>query len=493
MEQLNAKSLKTELFDSSEMTLKDIIVSKINDPTMREDADDAFFIGDLGDIIQKHRKWLRNLPRVEPHYAVKCNPDAHVLKLLAGLNIGFDCASKTEIQEILKIGVSPSRIIFANPCKQRSHLKYAAENDVRLMTFDNEAELLKVKKVFPDAKLVLRILTDDSTAQCQLGLKFGCHPRHAPALLRTAQDLELDVVGISFHVGSGCRDPMTYIESIRNSKELFDFGNDLGFKMNLLDIGGGFPGQDSAPIKFEEFATVINQALAENFPVGCGVRVIAEPGRFYVASAFTLAVNITAKRMVARDVPTFKVPESEDIVANTIAPSKCDEPAFMYYVNDGVYGSFNCLLFDHAEVEPTLLKERVGDVQMFSTSIWGPSCDGLDRIIENHLMPELEVGEWLIFQDMGAYTMCASSEFNGFKRPILYSIISKEYLSIVEHITDQPKPRNSCKASFTQLATSPPRGFFDENSCLVDLPDPPYDDIYSLVDGGACREIAAEI
>eukprot|EP00057_Strongylocentrotus_purpuratus_P027659 XP_011682133.1 PREDICTED: ornithine decarboxylase [Strongylocentrotus purpuratus] len=487
MEQLSADSFRTELYDSSEMTLKDIIESKINDPTMREDADDAFFIGDLGDIIQKHRKWLRNLPRVEPHYAVKCNPDLHVLKLLSGLNLGFDCASKNEIQQVLKIGVSPSRIIFANPCKQRSHLKYAADNDVRLMTIDNEAELIKIKKIFPHAKLVLRILTDDSTAQCQLGLKFGCHPRHAPALLRFAQDLELDVVGVSFHVGSGCRDPMTYVDSIRNSKELFDFGNDLGFKMNLLDIGGGFPGQESAPIKFEEVSSQLDclhcdqpSPIAENFLWlwgACDRRALL--CRFYVASA-PLAVK-----------------SPPNLVANTVAPSKCDEPAFMYYVNDGVYGSFNCLLFDHAEVEAQLLKERDGDVQMYSTSVWGPSCDGIDRIIENHLMPELEVGEWLIFQDMGAYTMCASSEFNGFKRSIGYFIISKEYLSIVEQITGKPKPpRNSCKASYKQLATSPPRrGFFefDESSCLMDPPDPLYNGICGLMDGGACREIAAEI
>lgn len=493
MEQLFTDSFDTEFFDGSETSLKDLIVSKINDPKMREDPDDAFFIGDLGDIIQKHRKWLRNLPRVEPHYAVKCNPDPHVLKLLAGLNLGFDCASKNEIQKVLELGVHPSRIIFANPCKQRSHLKYAAQNDVALMTFDNEAELIKVKKVYPEAKLVLRILTDDSTAQCQLGLKFGCHPRHAPALLRTAQDLELDVVGVSFHVGSGCRDPMTYVESIRNAKELFDFGQGLGFKMTLLDIGGGFPGQDSAPIKFEEFAGVINRALAECYPVGCGVRIIAEPGRFYVASAFTLAVNITAKRMVARDIPTFKVPESADLVANTVAPTKCDEPAFMYYVNDGVYGSFNCLLFDHATVEPKLLNERNAEEQTYSTSVWGPSCDGIDRIIENELMPELEVGEWIIFPDMGAYTMCASSEFNGFKRPIGYFVISNDYIPILQHITGEAKPPKGCKPFYKQLGTSPPVGYLDDDGCasLIAGPDPIFEFIYGM--DGCSREIAAEI
>ncbi|XP_071510161.1 ornithine decarboxylase-like [Diadema antillarum] len=439
MEEFITENFKVELFDSKQTTMSDIINGKIEDPTLREDPDDAFYICDLGDVFEKHRKWLLNLPRVEPHYAVKCNPDPRVLKLMTAMNMGFDCASKNEIQLMLNMGVDPSRIIFANPCKQRSHLKFAATNSVSLMTFDNEAELHKIKKIYPEAKLVLRILTDDSTAQCQLGLKFGCHPRHAPALLRIAQDLELNVVGVSFHVGSGCRDALTYLESIRNAREIFDFAADLGYNMSLLDIGGGFPGQASAPITFEEMASVINRALDESFPVGCGVRIIAEPGRFYVASAVTVMVNVTTKRLVARDIPTYKVAESDDIVANSVAPSKKDEPAFMYYVNDGVYGSFNCLLFDHASVEPVLLNERPADTQTFSTSIWGPSCDGMDRIMEHCIMPELDVGEWLVFRDMGAYTLCASSEFNGFKRPRGYYVMSNVYLPILEYLLDDCK------------------------------------------------------
>jgi ornithine decarboxylase len=119
-----------------------------------------------------------------------------VVKLLASLGIGFDCASKTEIQQVLDLGVEPTRIIYANPCKQASFVRYAAQQNVAKMTFDNAEELYKIKKHYPDAELVLRILTDDSNSTCQLGLKFGAPLDTVPHLLKTAKQLELNVVGV---------------------------------------------------------------------------------------------------------------------------------------------------------------------------------------------------------------------------------------------------------------------------------------------------------
>ncbi|XP_071964347.1 ornithine decarboxylase-like [Antedon mediterranea] len=426
-------SIKTH---DSRKTIRQIVSEMVHNHDDREDQDDPFFICDMGDVIKKFTRWRRLLPRVEPHYAVKCNPDPAVLATLAALGTGFDCASKNEIKTMLELSVSPSRIIFANPCKQKSHLKYACDTNVSMMTFDNEDELHKIKRVYPAAKLVLRILTDDTTAQCQLGLKYGCHPKHARYLLQVAMQLDLNVIGVSFHVGSGCRDSSAYTKAIASAREIFDIADYMGYHMDLLDIGGGFPGQASAPIAFEEFADVINCALGEYFPNDCGVRVIAEPGRYFVASAFTLAVNVTAKRIVSRDIKTFEVPESKDLVSNTVAPNKCEEPAYMYYVNDGVYGSFNCLLYDHAVVEPITLTDHTDELEYF-TSIWGPSCDGLDRIIEHTTMAELQVGEWIIFKDMGAYTVCAGSEFNGFKRPVLYYVLPNKLRSSMQEMLQQ--------------------------------------------------------
>ncbi|XP_071117517.1 ornithine decarboxylase-like isoform X1 [Haliotis cracherodii] len=377
-----------------------------------EQSEDAFFIADLGDIVAKYKKWRRLLPRVEPFYAVKCNDDYGVLKLLADLGTSFDCASKMEIDKVLNLGISPSRIIYANPCKQTSYVRHAAKRNVDLMTFDNEAELLKVKAVFPDARLVLRILPPSNfKVQCELGMKFGCHPAKAKQLLETAKELELNVVGVSFHVGSGAEEAAAFAVAVEQAHGVFQTGLDMGFPFTLLDIGGGFPGQVTAAISFEEVVDVLSPALDHYFPASSGVQIIAEPGRYFVASAFTLTANIIAKRMVARDKSNHEHLPDQVVTGD-------DEPAYMYYINDGVYGSFNCLLFDHATVTPSVLQD--GSDMTFVSSVWGPTCDGLDCIMEDCRLPEMQIGEWIYFEDMGAYTMCAASTFNGMPRPRVF-------------------------------------------------------------------------
>ncbi len=154
-------------------------------------------------------------------------------------------------------------------------------------------------------RLVLRILPpDDTKSQCQLGMKYGCAPKHAHHLLRVARELKLDVIGVSFHVGSGCYDATAFSAAVASARTVFDIGAKEGFKFSLLDIGGGFPGQKSAKITFEEICTVLRPALDMYFPENSKVRIISEPGRFFVASAFTLATNVIAKRAVPRDMPT---------------------------------------------------------------------------------------------------------------------------------------------------------------------------------------------
>ena len=117
--------------------------------------DESFYVCDLEDVCKKYYKWLKLLPRVQPFYAIKCNPDIMVIKLLAYLGAGFDCASKKELQTIVDLGISSDCMIFANPCKQNSHIQFARENNIDKMTFDNSDELYKIKQIYPDSKYVL--------------------------------------------------------------------------------------------------------------------------------------------------------------------------------------------------------------------------------------------------------------------------------------------------------------------------------------------------
>ncbi|KIJ11499.1 ornithine decarboxylase [Paxillus involutus ATCC 200175] len=378
-------------------------------------AEKAFFVADLSEVYRQHQRWLKCLPEIEPHYAIKCNPDPYVLRLLASLGAGFDCASNGEIAQVLNIGgIDPSRILYANPCKATSFIRNAAKMGVDKMTFDNADELYKIARAHPGAKLIVRILADDSKSICRFGVKFGAPLEVVPGLLMKARELHLDVIGVSFHVGSGCYDPTIYEDAIKRAREAFDMGLQAGYTFSLLDVGGGF--EDA---RLEAAASVLKCAINQYFPDRSGIRLIAEPGRYYVSRAFSLATNIIARRASMAE---------NSLEAVSTSGSGSDAPSVMYYINDGVYGAFNCILFDHQVVEPYVLSMNrsfhvSGSEPVSLSSVWGPTCDSMDCVCKAVMLPSgLQVGDWLGFNDMGAYTICAASQFNGFElSDVLYT------------------------------------------------------------------------
>ncbi|KAG6917850.1 hypothetical protein DXG01_000755 [Tephrocybe rancida] len=377
------------------------------------DAEKAFFVADLSQVYQQHQRWVSCLPEIQPFYAVKCNPDPYVIRLLAALGSGFDCASNGEISQVLNVGgIDPSRIIFANPCKAVSFIRSAAKMGVQTMTFDNSDELYKIARAHTSAKLVVRILTDDSKSLCAFGIKFGAPLVTVPGLLAKARELGLDVVGVSFHVGSGCYDPSVYTDAIKRVQAVFDMGKEAGFTFNLLDVGGGF--EDAL---FEQAAGFLTTAIDQYFPDRRELKIIAEPGRFYVSKAFKLAANIIARR----------APLTTPLQTDIVEPS--DQPGVMYYINDGVYGAFNCILFDHQIIHPYVLSLKgsfhvPASEPLGLSSVWGPTCDSIDCVSPKTTLPSaLQVGDWLGFDNMGAYTVCAASQFNGFElSKVVYTI-----------------------------------------------------------------------
>uniref|UniRef100_A0A672YJ00 ornithine decarboxylase n=1 Tax=Sphaeramia orbicularis TaxID=375764 RepID=A0A672YJ00_9TELE len=398
-----------EILDTTK-TISDFINDKIKE-RHSVDSEVPFHVANLDDLHQKHIRWLRTLPRVKPFYAVKCNSTPAVIRMLSTLGTGFDCASKGEIELVLSLGVTPEKIIFAHTTKPQSHIKYASTRGVDMMTFDCEEELLKISACHTRAKLVLRIAVDDSKSAIKLSQKFGTKPSVVKKLLERCKELDLEVIGVSFHVGSGCTDSLAYRQAIEDARHVFDTAVLLGFQMKLLDIGGGFPGNEGFQIQFDEFSKVINEALDEFFPADSGVQVIAEPGRYYVDSAFTLAVNVFAKKVVMDDVTRIRDPENDRVM--------------MYYISDGVFGSLNCLMYDpaHTNVAPYL--HRSGE-KRYRSIIWGPTCDSLDRVTATYWMPEVQVGDWLLIDNMGAYTVCCSSDFNFFDKADIYPVLSAQ-------------------------------------------------------------------
>lgn len=343
-----------------------------------------FYVVNLGSIVDQHNAWRDHLPSVKPYYAVKCNPNRAVIELLKILGVGFDCASKDEIRLVRELGASHEDIVFANPCKASGDIQFARAEGVETLVVDDVNELFKIKLYHPEAKLIVRIMTDDSHSACRFNCKFGAALEDVEAILTAAESMDLRVVGVSFHVGSQCTDPSVYYQAIGEARQVFDMAKR---PMTVLDIGGGFPGDD--PEAFRNAAAKIRDGLDRYFWDVGDIDIIAEPGRYFVASSHTLVANVIGKK---------STPEG-----------------FQYYLNDGVYGSFNCIVFDHArpKLVPCASKDNA---RLYESKVFGPTCDSIDTISDSCLLPELAIGEWVRVDNFGAYTIAAASTFNGFQQ-----------------------------------------------------------------------------
>ncbi|XP_060798676.1 antizyme inhibitor 1b isoform X2 [Neoarius graeffei] len=389
-------------------TLEDVIDNHIYEQALAEK--NAFVVADLGALLQRHVLWQSTLPLVRPFYPVKCNSSPAVIEILAALGVGFVCTNKAEVAMVLNHEVSPENIILSGICKQQSHIKHAAKNDINYLVCDNEAELGKIARAHPNAKLLLQLCTEAQTEEASM--VFGCSLKSCRHLLEAAKELGVDVVGVVFHVPVSCKDPQVYAHALSDARCVFDMGEELGFNMEILDIGGGFSGSE---YQLKQTHAAIRPLLEAYFPVMSGVRVIAEPGTFYMSSSFTLVVNVIGKELVARDVHG----ESKELT-----PS--DDPEFLYYLSDGVFGSFVGKLLGTVIPSPTVHKMPLSaDEPVFSSSLWGPSCDTLDQVVEHCLLPELSVGDWLIFKNMGASGHEEMAVISDSEKPPMYYTISE--------------------------------------------------------------------
>jgi ornithine decarboxylase len=382
-----------------------------------DELDDSFYIVDLNEVVIQYQKWISMLPNIKPYFAIKSNPDLKIIRLLAKLGCNFDCASKSEISTVLNIVDDPNRIIFANPCKIPSHLVYAKANNVSLMTFDCVEELYKIKQYYHEASLLLRLCVDDSNSKCKFNSKFGCKLDNIDEILKTVKKLDLKLKGFSFHVGSGCEDAKSYYTAIKDCRVAYTIACQYGIFIDTIDIGGGFVSSDEN--KFEEMCVNIKKAQDDFFKskIENGyIKFIAEPGRFFTETTHTLCLNVIAKK------------NEGDVIK--------------YYLNEGVYGSFNCIYYDHQIPILHQLKNRNTNIK--NSTFFGPTCDSIDVIYKNIPFQELEIGDWLYIKNFGSYTCAPSSSFNGFQTHIFEYIYPEIYNYLnQEDQQDQISPSSS--------------------------------------------------
>jgi ornithine decarboxylase len=352
------------------------------------------FVVDHDEIRRNYAAFRKYLPRIQVYYAVKANPDPAIVKTLFDAGASFDVASMPEfriVHEYIKDMPDKQRqdwiwdkIIYANPIKANETLQEL--NPYKpLVTYDNREEIRKIKKHAPQAGLALRLRVPNTGAMVELSSKFGAAPGEAVDLILEADKAGLTVEGISFHVGSQTTNFGNYVAAIELAANIFKEAKNRGYtKMNLLDIGGGFPAPYDATVKpFRELAKVINRELDRLFPKN--IQILAEPGRFLCATAATAVSKIIGK--AARD------------------------GKLCYYIDDGVYHTFSGVIFDHCHYHLKSFKRGPTEI----CSVFGPTCDALDVVsMAENLPGDLQLGDLLYSEQIGAYSHASSTYFNGF-------------------------------------------------------------------------------
>jgi ornithine decarboxylase len=345
------------------------------------------------DVIRRnYASFRRHLPKVQAYYAVKANPAPEIVRTLYSAGASFDVASMPEfmlVYENIRSLLPAQRqefiwdkIIYANPVKPKETLR-ELDQYKPLVTFDNRAELGKIRQYAPHAGLALRLRVPNTGSMVELSSKFGCDPGEAVDLIDEASQAGLTVEAVSFHVGSQCTNFQNFVQALNMSAEVIREAASRGRVIKIVDIGGGFPVPYDRHVKpFSALARKINAEIARLFPDD--VKILAEPGRFLVATAATAIARVIGKAV--RDGKTC------------------------YYIDDSVYHTFSGIVFDHCQYHLKPLKKGKTEV----CSVFGQTCDGLDTISHAEELPELEMDDLVYSTNIGAYSNASSTWFNGF-------------------------------------------------------------------------------
>ena len=348
-----------------------------------------FLVASLDKIEENYDFLQRNLPRVHVFYAMKSNPAESVVRKMASLGACFDVASAGEIECLHGMGIDGSRMIYANPVKTQQGLQLAARYGVNRFTFDDVSEIDKMAATVPGADVLVRIRVVNEKALVNLNAKFGVEPGEALSLLKQAEEAGLHAKGICFHVGSQSLADEAYEEALLVCRRLFDEAEAMGMHLTMLDIGGGFPvpSADGLPVDVAGMMQAIERQLDRLFP---DTDIWAEPGRFMCGTAVNLVTSVIGTKQRAGQT--------------------------WYVLDEGLYGTFSGVIFDHWTFELESFKHGKKQLATFV----GPSCDSIDFVRRDVMMPKLHLGDRLLVPNCGAYTSASATTFNGFAMaPIL--------------------------------------------------------------------------
>ncbi|MBU2998878.1 type III PLP-dependent enzyme [Roseovarius nubinhibens] len=359
-----------------------IAVTRFDRPTL---------VVDRGRIAQQYDALAEGLGEARIHYAVKANPAPEIIAMLVQRGARFDAASRGEIELCLSQGAKGSDISFGNTVKRPSDIAFAQSVGVELFSADSDAELEKIAQHAPGAKVYLRVIVENENADWPLSRKFGCAPGAMAELMDYARGLDVDIVGLSFHVGSQTKEARHWLPVLDQVAELWHAARAAGHDMRVLNLGGGFPAHYDQSVQGPQaYAAEVMEAVRARF--GQPEYVMAEPGRGLVAEAGHIAAEVM---LVSRKSPDDLHRWVYLDIGMFSGLAECAGEAIRYKIDT---------LRDGEETGPCVLA--------------GPSCDSADILYEKRpiQMPlSLQSGDRVMIRNCGAYTSSYSSVgFNGF-------------------------------------------------------------------------------
>lgn len=339
---------------------------------------------DAAILRHQYRALQKALPNVDLYYAVKAHPNAAIIQTIDELSGGFDIASAGEMDLLLDEKISGRRCIHTHPIKKDQEIRDALRFGATTFVVDNLDELKKLQPYRSRVGILLRLSFRSADAKIDLSKKFGCDAEEAKSICLQAEQLGIHIKGFSFHVGSQCAHADKHVEAIQRCYTLMSELNQiLRQPLSTLDIGGGFPADYRLQgFDIQTFCLPIKEAL-NTLPHDW--HLLAEPGRYLVAPAVISITTVTGKSI--------------------------RHGVRWYYLDDGIYGSYSGQIFDHA-CYPLSVVTQNASIETFSSILAGPTCDSIDIIAEDIQLPELNIGDLVIGQQMGAYTAATKTRFN---------------------------------------------------------------------------------
>ena len=347
-----------------------------------------YLVIESGKVVYALEAFQRLFGERNVYYAVKANPDKSLIRLLYEHGGNFEVSSSGEFDLMADLDVPSEKMISAGTIKTADFIKSAFESGVRYFTADCASEVESIACLAPGSKLVVRLAVMNTGSEWPLERKFGVNISEAVKLLEKARASGLLPWGLSFHVGSQCTMPGTWLDAIDMARSAWDLAAKKDIHLKSLNLGGGFPVEYRKPVpEINEFARVILKGLKEKMP---GVEdILVEPGRAIAGHAGTMVASVIAKAMRNRKR--------------------------WLYLDVGL---FNGLMESIGGIKYPVVADRLGELRKWTLA--GPSCDGLDVIDKEVYLPDVEIGDRVLILSAGAYTTAYASTFGGSPVPRIY-------------------------------------------------------------------------